>query len=66
MSTGLIRGIDSAEWTGGFWKQRWDVCCETMVPHMWEIFNDDQVSHCWQNFLIAAGEAEGEHSGPPF
>ncbi len=55
-----------AEWTGGFWKERWDVCRDRMVPHMWNILNDEKLSHCWQNFLIAAGEAEGDHSGPPF
>ncbi len=55
-----------AEWTGGFWKDRWDVCRDSMVPHMWDLLNDPKQSHCWQNFLIAAGEAEGEHSGPPF
>ncbi len=55
-----------AEWTGGFWKGRWDVCRDQMVPHMWDLLNDSKISHCWQNFLIAAGEAEGEHSGPPF
>jgi DUF1680 family protein len=55
-----------ADWTGGFWKGRWDVCRDNMVPHMWDILSDAQLSHCWQNFLIASGEAEGNHSGPPF
>lgn len=55
-----------SEWTGGFWKGRWDTCRDQMVPHMWDILNDPKLSHCWQNFLIAAGEAEGDHSGPPF
>lgn len=55
-----------ADWTGGFWKARWDVCRDSMVPHMWDILSDAKLSHCWQNFLIAVGDAEGDHSGPPF
>lgn len=55
-----------SEWTGGFWKERWDVCRDHMIPHMWEILSDKELSHCWENFLIAAGEAEGEHADPPF
>jgi uncharacterized protein len=46
-----------AEWTGGFWKGRWDVCRDKMVPHMWKLLSDEKLSHCWQNFLIASGEA---------
>ncbi|MDC7240054.1 MAG: glycoside hydrolase family 127 protein, partial [Spirochaetales bacterium] len=37
-----------------------------MIPHMWEILQNKELCHSWENFLIAAGEAEGEHSGPPF
>jgi DUF1680 family protein len=55
-----------SEWTGGFWKERWDVCRDHMIPHMWKILADKDLSHCWENFLIAAGEAEGEHADPPF
>jgi len=55
-----------SEWTDGFWKERWDVCRDHMIPHMWKILADKDQSHCWENFLIAAGEAEGEHADPPF
>ena len=24
-------------WTGGFWKQRSEICRKTMIPAMWEI-----------------------------
>ncbi|KAA9131560.1 glycoside hydrolase family 127 protein [Marinihelvus fidelis] len=53
-------------WTGGFWKNRWDACRDHMIPHMWEILDDKELSHCWENFLIADGQAEGEHVDPPF
>jgi len=55
-----------ADWTGGFWKERWDVCRDRMVPHMWDIMSDAQLCHAWENFLIAVGDAEGDHAGPPF
>ena len=61
-----MKGSASTEWTGGFWKNRWDACRDKMIPHMWGVLMDKDVSHCWQNFLIASGQAEGEHSGPPF
>ncbi len=66
VSSQLNEGRIRSEWTGGFWKKRWEVCRDHMVPHMWEVLADKELSHCWENFLIAAGEAEGEHEGPPF
>ncbi|HVU33995.1 MAG TPA: beta-L-arabinofuranosidase domain-containing protein [Opitutaceae bacterium] len=62
--------VDLADtrWTGGFWGERWQVCRDTMVPHLWEIFQNDQESHAWANFLIAAGYHRGDDKfhGPPF
>lgn len=66
MLNALKKGPVEAEWTGGFWKERWETCRDRMVPHMWSVLADKDISHCWQNFLIADGQAEGEHSGPPF
>lgn len=59
-------GIDAVEWTDGFWAERFGVCKETMVPNIWDIYNDPKVSHAFRNFEIAAGLIEGEHSGPSF
>lgn len=62
--------VDLADtrWTGGFWQERFDVCRATMVPHLWEIFQNDDESHAWANYLIAAGEHRGDDKfrGPPF
>ena len=66
MTRHIDEGRIQSEWTDGFWKQRWDVCRDHMIPHMWKVLADKDLSHCWENFLIAAGEAEGEHEGPPF
>ncbi|OAM89676.1 glycoside hydrolase family 127 protein [Termitidicoccus mucosus] len=58
--------LDDVKWTSGFWAERFDVCRDTMVPHLWKIFQDDKGSHAWANYLIAAGLQKGDFSGPPF
>ena len=37
-----------------------------MVPHMMGNYMDDEISHAFKNFEIAAGLDEGKHEGPPF
>lgn len=62
-------GLGETRWTGGLWGERFEACRATMVPHLWTIFQDDQASHAWSNFLIAAGEGrgrDGKFHGPPF
>lgn len=58
--------MDAVVWTDGFWAERFQVCKESMVPNIWDIYNDPKVSHAFRNFEIAAGLKEGEHSGPSF
>lgn len=58
--------MDGAKFTQGFWAERFKICSQTMVPFMWDIFNDSERSHSFRNFEIAAGLEEGEHDGPPF
>lgn len=58
--------MDDVQWTEGFWGDRFEVCKESMVPNIWDIYNDPKVSHAFRNFEIAAGLAEGTHSGPSF
>ncbi len=58
--------INDVHWTGGFWADRFDLCHHTMIPNLWEIFRNPEISHAYSNFLIAAGLAEGEHHGPKF
>ncbi|HOQ04633.1 MAG TPA: glycoside hydrolase family 127 protein [Anaerohalosphaeraceae bacterium] len=54
----------SVRWTEGFWAERFAVCRDVMVPNMWRLLSDPNVSHAWENFLIAAGKKEGQHRGP--
>ena len=58
--------IGDISWTSGFWAERYDVCKNSMVPHMMGNYMDDDISHAFKNFEIAAGLDEGEHKGPPF
>jgi len=59
-------GIRDVTLTKGFWAERMKTCTETMIPEMWEIYCNAEVSHALRNFEIAAGKYEGEHKGAPF
>lgn len=63
-----LRSIDmgSVQWTKGFWAERFQVCRDSMVPNMWRIYNDPNISHAFKNFEIAAGLDTGSHKGPSF
>lgn len=58
--------MDDLEWTGGFWKERFEVAKNSMLPHMWDVYTDAEVSHAFKNFEIAAGLDTGRHRGPSF
>lgn len=58
--------MGDVQWTKGFWADRFQVCKETMVPNMWRIYNDANISHAFKNFEIAAGLDTGNHKGPSF
>lgn len=51
-------------WTNGFWAEWSRICREVMLPNMWRLLQDDQISHAYANFRIAAGLQDGEHQGP--
>ncbi|MBN2317037.1 MAG: glycoside hydrolase family 127 protein [Sedimentisphaerales bacterium] len=62
----MLRSVDigAVQWTDGFWAERFDVCCESMIPNMWRLLEDPQISHAYDNFLVAAGLKQGRHHGP--
>jgi DUF1680 family protein len=39
---------------------------EVTVPTMGKIMFDSSVAHAYENFLVAAGDIDGTHHGPPF
>lgn len=57
--------INSVQWTGGFWGERFSVFSNTSLQSMWETWQTKE-GKGFNNFLIASGEIEGEHHGPPF
>jgi DUF1680 family protein len=56
--------IDNVRWTGGFWADRFRLSHEVVIPNMWRLLKDPEISHAYENFLVAAGEKEGAHRGP--
>jgi DUF1680 family protein len=58
--------MNAVTWTSGFWGERMQICKDSMVPHLWNTYTDDHISHAYKNFEIAAGKDTGSHSGPPF
>jgi DUF1680 family protein len=58
--------IEDVRWTKGFWADKFRIAHEVMVPNMWRILKDPEISHAWQNFLIVAGLAEGDFMGTPW
>lgn len=54
--------LDQVRWTGGFWKQKFNLVKDVTIPKMWTYFDDGGNSH-WTNFRLAAGLAEGQWFG---
>src|SRR4051794_38588379 len=63
-----LKNIDmgDVQWTSGFWADRFRVCKDSMVPNMWRLYTDANISHAFKNFEIAAGLDTGSHKGPSF
>ena len=57
--------LTSVQWTGGFWAERFNVLRKTSLQSMWQTWQSKE-GKGFNNFLVAAGEAQGEHHGPPF
>lgn len=56
--------MGDVRWTGGFWADRFQQCHQVMIPNMWRLLEDPDISHAYANFLVAAGLKEGRHHGP--
>jgi DUF1680 family protein len=59
-------GLDEVRWTDGFWADRFATCRDRSIPAMWDIMKGTKYKPYYQNFLIAAGQAEGDFHGAPF
>ena len=67
--------LGAAQWTGGFWGERFQMLSTTGVWSMWDTWNTpwetvdangQHGSHGFANFQVAAGTVKGKHHGPPF
>lgn len=58
--------MGSVKWTTGFWAERFDVCKNAMIPHLWQTYHDATLCHSFKNFEIAAGLDTGSFKGPSF
>ena len=67
--------LGSAQWTGGFWGDRFQMLSTTGIWDMWNTWNTpweviDNLglhgSNGFRNFEVAAGTVKGKHHGPPF
>ena len=58
--------MGDVQWTKGFWADRFRVCRDSMVPNMWRLYTDANISHSFKNFEIAAGLDTGNFKGPSF
>jgi DUF1680 family protein len=59
-------GVGDVQWTKGFWAERFKICRDSMVPHLWATYNNAQLCHSFKNFEIAAGLDTGRFKGPSF
>ncbi|MBK0370884.1 aceric acid hydrolase [Flavobacterium agrisoli] len=59
-------GMQDVQWTNGFWKEQFDVETQNTLPYMWDLYHNDDVSHAYANFEIAAGNRKGTFKGPSF
>ena len=57
--------LTDVQWTGGFWADRFQVFSQRSVQSMWQTWQTKE-GKGFTNFLIAAGEQQGDHHGPPF
>ena len=58
--------FSDVKWTGGLYKERFDTCTASMVPHLQKMFESRDISHVLENFKIAAGDADGDFDGTVF
>ncbi len=59
-------GIADVQWTKGFWAERFKVCNDSMVPHLWATYTSKDFCYSFQNFRVAAGLDTGRFRGPSF
>lgn len=55
--------MDAAQWTSGFWKERFELCHNTIIPSMRKALDDPSNAAHFHNIFIVAGLEDGEFRG---
>lgn len=58
--------LDAVHWTGDFWANRIESVRKQSIPAMWEIMKGTVYKPFYQNFLVAAGDVNGDFHGAPW
>jgi len=58
--------MNAVHFTNGFWAERFQICKDSMIPHLWKVYTSADISHSFENFKIAAGIDTGSFKGPSF
>lgn len=58
--------MGAVQFTKGFWADRFAVCRDSMLPHLWDTYHNEALCHSFRNFEIAAGLYPGKFRGPSF
>ena len=59
-------GLSDVQWTKGFWAERFAICRDSMLPHIWNTYTSKNICYSFENFRIAAGLDTGNFRGPSF
>ncbi|MFT3935702.1 MAG: glycoside hydrolase family 127 protein [Chitinophagaceae bacterium] len=59
-------GLGDVQWTNGFWADRFAVCRNATLPHLWNVYTSKDSCFSFENFRIAAGLDTGDFRGPSF
>jgi len=59
-------GLGDVHWTKGFWAERFAICRDSMLPHVWATYTSKDICYSFENFRIAAGLDTGHFRGPSF
>jgi uncharacterized protein len=59
-------GMSEAQWTYGFWADRFELCRTQMLPNMGRLMEGTNHSQFYRNFEILAGVKEGKSRGASF
>jgi hypothetical protein len=50
-------GLDEVRWTRGFGAERFEVCCQQMIPHLWSVMEGTNYSHYYAIYVNLYGSS---------